>query len=103
MKLAIIGASGFVGRALVKYAISRKYEVLAISRSGKFDLNPLITSIHCDIFEEEQLKKAVSSADIVISSFHPGWNHPNQYHAYIQGYQHIINVVKSLDKRLILV
>lgn len=103
MKVAIIGASGFVGRAIVKEALGAKHFVLAISRSGKFDSDPNLVSLHCDIFNESDLYESLKGVDIVISAYNSGWNNPNLYDEFIEGNKHIINVIKKLNKRIIIV
>ncbi len=103
MKLAIIGASGFVGRALVKEALLADHYVFAISRSGIFDNHPNLQSVHCDVFDEEKLAEVLKSADVVISAYNSGWNNPNLYNEFLDGSRHIINVVKMLNKRIVIV
>ncbi len=103
MKIAIIGASGFVGRAIVKETLNAKHFVLAISRSGKFDNDPNLVSLHCDIFNETDLYESLKNVDVVISAYNSGWSNPNLYNEFIEGNKHIINVIKKLNKRIIIV
>lgn len=103
MKIAVIGASGFVGRAIVSASLFKNHYVYAISRSGKFDNHPQLEVVHCDVFDEIKLHEVLKKADLIISSYNAGWTNPNLYQEFMEGSKHIINVVKKLEKRLIVV
>ncbi len=103
MNLAIIGASGFVGRALVKQALSKGHQVIAISRSGIFEPLQGLSNIHVDVFSESALGEAITNADMVISAYNSGWNNPNLYEDYINGSKHIVNVCKLHKKHVIFI
>ena len=81
-KIVLIGASGFVGSALLNEALNRGFEVTAVVR------HPEKIKI-----ENEHLK--VKKADTVISAFNPGWNNPDIYDETIKVYLTIIDGVKK--------
>ncbi|MCE9904035.1 NAD(P)H-binding protein, partial [Hafnia paralvei] len=80
MKLAIIGATGFVGRVVVDEALARGHEVTAIARSQK-DL-PDVDRLHIalgDVTNVDWLTQTLKGVDAVISAFNPGWTDPDLY------------------------
>lgn len=105
-RIAIIGASGFVGSALLNEALSRQLQIYAIVRNP---LNINVTSLNltvvkADVMDEENLTKILSHNDTVISAYNPGWKNPNIYDDTLKGYTHIINACKKANvKRLLVV
>lgn len=102
-KVALIGASGFIGSQLVKELLSRGYQVTAIVRSAdkikNDDKNLKVVS--ADIFDTDKLAEVLKNNDAVISAYNPGWTNPNIYDDTIKGYQSIIEAVKKAGiKRL---
>lgn len=106
-KIAIIGASGFVGLALLKEALHRNFKTLSISRntsqlSSIKDPNLTIKSI--DVHEVEALSHELKGVDIVISTFNAGWSNPNLYKDNMQGFHDIEKAAKLADvKRFIMI
>ncbi|MXO33438.1 NAD(P)H-binding protein [Apibacter sp. B3889] len=102
-KVALIGASGFIGSQLVKELLSRGYQVTAIVRSAdkikNDDKNLKVVS--ADVFDTDKLAEVLKNNDAVISAYNPGWTNPNIYDDTIKGYQSIIEAVKKAGiKRL---
>lgn len=102
-KVALIGASGFIGSQLVKELLSRGYQVTAIVRSAdkikNDDKNLKVVS--ADVFDTDKLAEVLKNNDAVISAYNPGWTNPNIYDDTIKGYQSIIKAVKKAGiKRL---
>ncbi|GAA0122942.1 MAG: NAD(P)-dependent oxidoreductase [Clostridium argentinense] len=73
MKIALIGATGNVGKVILKEALLRGHEVTAIVRniSKVNDKQDNLKVIEGDIFDEERLSKIIEGKDIVISAFGP--------------------------------
>lgn len=102
-KVALIGASGFIGSQLLKELLSRGYQVTAIVRSAdkikNDDKNLKVVS--ADVFDTDKLAEVLKNNDAVISAYNPGWTNPNIYDDTIKGYQSIIEAVKKAGiKRL---
>jgi putative NADH-flavin reductase len=93
MKIAIIGATGFVGSAILNELSSRNHEITAIARNPKnsSDLN----WISADIFNTDALAEAIKGNDIVISAYNSGWTNPNIYDDFIAGSKAIQEAVKK--------
>lgn len=71
MKVAIIGASGFVGSAILNEALNRGHVVTAIVRNPeKISItNPNLKVVKADVINTEEVAKAVAGNEAVISSY----------------------------------
>ena len=85
MKIAIIGATGFVGSTILNELASRKHELTAIARNPKENTNPSVKWIKTDVNNINELSKAIAGNDVVISAYNPGWTNPNIYADFIEG------------------
>lgn len=94
MKIAIIGATGFVGSHILNELSSRNHEITAIVRNPRTDENSTINWIKADINEVENLSKLVAGHDVVVSAFNPGWTNPNIYEDFLLGAKNIQEAVK---------
>ena len=105
MKIALIGATGFVGSAILKEALDRGHEVAAIVRNPD-NLTPH-AKLHPkrgDVYHEDEVARLITGHDAVISAFNPGWSNPDIYNQQVKGARSIINgVKKSGVKRLLFV
>lgn len=106
MKIALIGATGFVGKEVLKEALNRKHKVIAIARNTeKIQISDdLLTTKSVDVKNVNQLAQAIAGNDVVVSTFNPGWTNPNIYNDYLEGSKAIQEAVKASGvKRLIVV
>ena len=96
MKVAIIGATGFVGPSLVKEGTFRGYEITAIARNtDKVENAAGVTPVAADVFNVDALASALSGHDVVINSFNAGWTNPNLYDDFLKGSKNIQEAVKK--------
>lgn len=105
-KIVLIGASGFVGSALLNEALNRGIEVIAVVRNpGSIQIkNPNLTVVAADVSDADALAQIASGADAVISAYNPGWQNPNIYEDTLKVYPQILEgVKKSGVKRLLIV
>jgi putative NADH-flavin reductase len=93
MKIAIIGATGFVGSAILNELSSRNHEITAIARNPKNSSD--VNWISADIFNTDALAEAIKGNDIVISAYNSGWTNPNIYDDFIVGSKAIQEAVKK--------
>ena len=93
MKIAIIGATGFVGSAILNELSSRNHEITAIARNAKNSSD--VNWISADIFNTDALAEAIKGNDIVISAYNSGWTNPNIYDDFISGSKAIQEAVKK--------
>ncbi|EJD6476814.1 NAD(P)H-binding protein [Providencia rettgeri] len=105
MKISIIGATGFVGRALVAEALLRHHQVTAISRhSNQLSQHAHLITAAGDITDIPWLTSRLKGQDVVISAFNGGWQNPNLYQDTVAGNLAILHAVqKSMVKRFIVV
>lgn len=104
MKVAIIGASGFVGSNLVKEATNRGLEVTAIARNVEKINVENINKVAVDVNQVNELSEALKGHDVVISAFNAGWTNPNLYDDFIKGSESIQQAAKQAGvQRMIVV
>ncbi len=105
MKVAVIGATGFVGQNLVKELTSRGHQVIAIARNTSTLADQAeVTAQQVDVNDVQALATAVSGADVVVSAFNAGWTNPNLYNDFLKGSKDIQQAVKAAGvNRLIVI
>lgn len=104
-KVAVIGATGFVGTQVVNELANRGYAVEAIVRdASKVEQNEKVTAKSIDINNIDELAEALKGSDAVISTFNAGWTNPNLYNDFLTGSENIEKAVENSGvKRLIVV
>jgi len=97
MKVALIGASGFVGKAILNELVSRGNEVIAIARdTAKIESNDeQVSKVAVDVLDTEKLAAVLAGADAVVSAFNAGWTNPNLYNDTVEGANAIQAAVKA--------
>jgi len=104
MKIAVIGATGFVGQAVVAEALARGHAVGAIARHPeKLAEAPGLTRIAGDVRDAETVAKLVAGHDYVVSAYNPGWTNPDIYNEYVQGAAAIVAGAKKAGLPLLVV
>jgi putative NADH-flavin reductase len=105
MKIALIGATGFVGSAILKEALDRGHEVTAIARHPeKLEVQNNLTAVKGDVMNSDDLSKILKGNDVVISAYNAGWTNPDLYNEFLKGSQSIQDAVKrSGVKRYIVI
>lgn len=104
-KVAVIGATGFVGTQIVNELAGRGYAVEALVRdASKVKTQTNVTAKSVDVNNVNELAEALKGSDAVISAFNAGWANPNLYHDFLNGSQNIEKAVEESGvKRLIVV
>lgn len=103
MKIAIIGATGFVGSTILNELSNRHHEITAIARNPKDENNSVVWK-KADATDVSGLSEALKGNDVVISAYNSGWDNPNLYDDFIAGSKAIQEAVKrSGVKRLIVI
>lgn len=106
MKIALIGATGFIGSAILKEALDRGHIVTAIVRNThKISIeSPHLITLKADVLNEDEVAEAVKGHEAVISAYNSGWANPDIYDEFLKGSQSIqAGVKKAGVKRLIIV
>jgi uncharacterized protein len=104
-KIVLIGASGFVGSAILNEALNRGHVVTAVVRHPE-----KITTLHknliikqADVSSDETLTEICRGADAVISAYNPGWKNPEIYQDTLSVYPKIMEGVKKSGVKRFLV
>ena len=103
--IILIGASGFVGSAILEEALNRGHKVTALVRNPeKIQVkNENLTVLAVDATDVEALSKVVAGKDAVISAYNPGWGNPRLYEEILENYPKIIEGVKKVGVQRLLV
>ena len=104
--VVLIGASGFVGTAILNELLNRGHKVTAIVRDAKKMTvsNPNLTIVEADVTDTDALKEAGKGKDAVISAYNPGWKNPHIYEDTLKNYPLIVESAKQAGvKRLLIV
>ncbi|MEO8672756.1 MAG: NAD(P)-dependent oxidoreductase [Tahibacter sp.] len=95
MKIALIGATGFVGAPLLQELLQRSHRVTALSRAPQnIPAQPGLLTASADVLDAAQVANAVRDHDAVISAYNPGWNDADLYRRFLQGSAAILEGVK---------
>lgn len=103
MKVALLGATGFVGSALLEELLDRGHDVTAIVRdTGKLKERDRLTRVSGDVYDTTKLATLLRGHDAVISAFNPGWKDPNLYDDQVRGTTSIIAAIKAAGVKRVL-
>ena len=96
-EIVLIGASGFVGSAILNEALDRGHKVTAVVRHPE-----KITKVHKnlvvkqgDVSFSDTVTDMSKGADAVISAYNPGWQNPDIAGETTRVYRAILNGVKQ--------
>ncbi|WP_298732994.1 NAD(P)-dependent oxidoreductase [uncultured Chitinophaga sp.] len=105
MKVALIGASGFVGSHILHELLERGHQVTAIVRHPEkiSARHPNLVVKKGDVYLEGEVTELVKGQDAVISAFNPGWTNPNIYEDFLAGSQAIQQGVKAAGVRRLII
>lgn len=92
MKVAIIGASGFIGSAILNEALSRGHDITVIVRNPEKVTvsNPRLNVKKGDVIKEEELISLLKGNEAVISAYSA-----NDSSSYVKAITSIINATKK--------
>lgn len=94
--VALIGASGFVGTAILHELLNRGHIVTAIVRNPeKVNVkSDNLNLVKADVSDTEAIIEACTGKDAVISAYNPGWTNPNIYEETLHNYPLILESAK---------
>jgi len=104
MHIALIGATGFVGAAVLSTLLQRGHQVTALVRDpARLAPRPGLTVAVADAYDADAIAAAVRGLDAVVSAFNPGWGDPALYDNFMRGSAAIERGVEASGVRRLLV
>lgn len=105
MNIALIGATGFVGKAVLEELLSRGHTVRALQRdAAKLAARPGLTVRSVDVLGGGvSLAAELAGVDAVVSAFNAGWANPNLHDDFLRGSDAIAAAAREAGVRLIVV
>jgi putative NADH-flavin reductase len=104
MKIALIGATGFVGAPLLEELLQRGHQVTVLARHpAKLAARKGLTVVAADAQDAGQVRQAVAGHDAVLSAYNPGWTVPDIHDQFIKGTRAIYAGVREAGVRRLLV
>ena len=95
MKIALIGATGFVGAEILKEAVARGSSVTALVRNvDKVEKLDGVTAVEADALDTADLAAKLKGHDIVVSAYNPGWGNPDIKAVHIAASRSITEATK---------
>ncbi|HJT25487.1 MAG TPA: NAD(P)-dependent oxidoreductase [bacterium] len=104
MKIALIGATGMVGSAVLEELLGRGHQVTAIARDvSKLKPRPNLVPQKGDVYNVKGISQLMTGHDAVFCATNPGAENPDVYQLTIKGVRSLIEGVKASGvKRLFL-
>ncbi len=104
MKVVLIGATGFVGTAILNELLHRGHQVTAIARNTEaIKPHENVIGKAVNVMSATDVAEAIKGHDAVISAYNPGWTNPNLYNEFLQGAAAIQEGVKKAGVKRLLV
>ena len=104
MTIALIGATGFVGSALLDELLSRGHEVRALQRdAARLGARAGLHARAVDVLTHADLANELAGVDAVVSAFNAGWANPNLHDDFLRGSERIADAARRAGVRLVAV
>ena len=104
MKIALIGATGFVGAALLDELLNRGHAVRALQRDAtRLAARPGLDVRSVDVLGSPDLAAEFAGVDAVISAYNAGWANPQLHDDFLRGSARIADAARMAGVRLIVV
>lgn len=104
MKIALIGASGFVGAAVLQEALNRGHDVSGIvQHPEKLPVHAKLTAVKADAYNADALAAVLKGHDAVVSAFNPGWDKADILPLFLKGSAAIVAATKQAGVARLLV
>ena len=96
MQVALTGATGFVGAAVLQELLQRGHSVVALVRDpAKLSAQSGLRVVQADVMDAAAVAKAVHGSDAVLSAYNAGWTNPHIYDDFMRGSRAIVQGVKA--------
>jgi putative NADH-flavin reductase len=103
MKIALIGATGFVGSAVLTELLARGHAVTALARHPeKLGAQATLKVVKADVMQATEVASAVAGHDAVVSAYNPGWSEADLFNLFGRGYDGILAGLKQAGVKRVL-
>ena len=104
-EVLLIGATGFVGSAILNELLNRGHKVTAVVRDpAKLEGKAGVTAVKEDVANVDAIAALARGKDAVISAYNPGWTNPDIATLITENYPRILNAAKQSGvERLLIV
>jgi putative NADH-flavin reductase len=103
MKIALIGATGFVGSAVLNELLRRGHSVTVLARNpAKLTHRDGMAVAPADAQDAGQVARAAAGHDALVSAYNPGWTVPDIHDQFLKGTRAIIDGSKQAGVRRLL-
>ncbi len=101
----LIGATGFVGSAILNELLTRGHKVTAVVRDpAKLEAKAGVEAVKADVADVEEISRLAQGKDAVISAYNPGWTNPDIATLISENYPKILAAAKQSGvERLLIV
>ena len=101
----LIGATGFVGSAVLNELVSRGHKVTTVVRNiEKVAKSELLDAVKEDVANVDAIAKLAEGKDAIISAYNPGWTNPDIATLISENYPKILSAAKKSGvERLLIV
>lgn len=104
MNIALIGATGFVGTAVLNELLQRGHRVTVLARNpAKLVARDGLTVVAADAQNAAQVAQAAKGHDAVVSAYNPGWSNPEIHDEFLKGTRAIYAGTRESGVRRLLV
>ncbi|MDB5780079.1 MAG: hypothetical protein JWP93_2444 [Polaromonas sp.] len=104
MNIALIGATGFIGSAVLSELLRRGHQVTALARHpARLAPQTGLRVVKADVLDTAQVVRAVAGHEAVVSAYNPGWSEPRIHDLFLQGSQAILDGVRQAGVQRLLV
>ena len=94
-EVLLIGATGFVGSAILSELVARGHKVTAVVRHPeKVAQSEQVQAVKADVADVEAISELAKGKDAVISAYNPGWTNPDIATLIPQNYPRILEAAK---------
>ena len=101
----LIGATGFVGSAVLNELVSRGNKVTTVVRNiEKLAKSDIVNAVKEDVANVDAIAKLAEGKDAIISAYNPGWTNPDIATLITENYPKILEAAKKSGvERLLIV
>ena len=94
-EVLLIGATGFVGSAILNELLSRGHKVTAVVRDPAKLEGKQVTAVKEDVANVDAIADLARGKDAVISAYNPGWANPDIAALITENYPKILSAAKQ--------